>query len=433
MIRPRMPALLAAFLLATLAGCGGGDGDSGPGPGPGEPPPVTPACPDWPATHQLTETGAMITDVLTVSPCGLLVSGFFGAANPFEPAGDTKGFVLRLTLGADGVVREDWRHLLDSNGTDVVSRIEPYGDGIRYLGWTDGAIAGLPAHGKSDVLIGRLDAAGQPQGLSRLGDERPNRPLRLIDLSGGTHALIGNDEVYVPTNYVEAWEDPWIAGVGSSGGGYGLQWLRRANTAVGDRYFDVVGLADGSLLLARGTDAGPSGGITLERGLPDGTQTWAMQLTQGRFDGVGALHLASPGKALVYGSTFQDLGGGVVGGADLFVVELDLASGASRLVAQLGTIETDWATAMVVTGGRMYLVSETVPADDGAWQARLSQVSSEGVELESSVLSDQPSGVAKAAAVVGSQLVVAGASGPDAATLRGWLRFVPLASAAAAP
>jgi hypothetical protein len=34
MIRPRMPALLAAFLLATLAGCGGGDGDGDSGPGP---------------------------------------------------------------------------------------------------------------------------------------------------------------------------------------------------------------------------------------------------------------------------------------------------------------------------------------------------------------------------------------------------------------
>ncbi|MDD3519126.1 MAG: hypothetical protein PHQ14_12325 [Chromatiales bacterium] len=411
---------LALVCALLLGGCGGGGSDAP------EPPPNQPACNAWPASLSLAETGGMITDVVAVSACSLLVSGHFGAPNPFEPSGDTKGFVLRLSLGADGVVREDWRHLLDSAGTDVVTHIELREGEIRYLGWSDGATPGHVAHGKSDVMIGVLDVDGNLRQSSRLGNERPNRPLRLFDVGAGAHVLIGNDDVYVPSNFVEAWEDPWIAAVGSSAGQYALQWLQRADTPVGDRYFAAMQGVDGAMLLARGADAGPAAGITFERRTADGTLLWERRFTQSPFDAVGALRAASPGTALVYGSSFQNLGGDMAGGADLFVAEVDLADGATRVIRQFGTPATDWATAMLVTNAHLYLVSELYPSDPDDWQVRLSRLSMQGEVLEERVLSDTRNGAANAATVIGGQLVVVGSAGDAAAGLRGWLRFVPL-------
>lgn len=416
--------LALAMALSVLSGCGGGGGSDDP-----DPPPQ--GCGAWPDSIVLPELGGLLTDVVPLSACDLLVSGYYGAANPIEPDGNTTAFVLQLTLGTDGNVREAWRHVVDTNGTDVVSDIEPHGDGYRYLGWTDGAQAGLTAYGKSDVLIGELAAGGALLAQSRVGDERPNRPLKLFDLTPTTHVLYGNNEVYVPTNYVAAWEDPWVASLVSTDRSYAMARMQRADTAVGDRFFSALGLDDGGAVLARGTDAGATGGLSLERRRADGTQVWHQALTHSPVDHIGSLLKTSSTTALGFGASFLNLGGGLSGGADLFVVEIDLNSGASRLVTQFGTPDTDWASAMLIDGEQMVLVSERIPAGADGWQARLSRVSLEGALVDEVVLNTFPKGAAKAVALVGEQVVVAGATGNTSASMRGWLRFVPKSPAAA--
>ena len=83
--------------------------------------------------------------------------------------------------------------------------------GIRFLGWTEGTLPGETAFGGSDVVIGLLDANGGLLALSQLGDERPNKPLRLLPDGSGAFLMAGNDDIYIPTNFVESLEESWLA------------------------------------------------------------------------------------------------------------------------------------------------------------------------------------------------------------------------------
>ncbi len=184
----RPVAKLVSVLVGTLmlSACNGGGSDAGE--------PLNPACSSWPSSVMLPEdmAGSIITSVAVIDACQILVSGYFGELSyPLDPVGNTKGFVLRWQLDIQGRVHETWRYVLDGPGTDAISSVEWDGNGIRFLGWSDGATPGNTAYGKRDVLIGHLDVNGSMQSLSRIGNERPNRPLALFEIGADGALLVG--------------------------------------------------------------------------------------------------------------------------------------------------------------------------------------------------------------------------------------------------
>jgi hypothetical protein len=406
----------AALILSACAG-----DETGATPTPGE-------CGRWPDTVSLPAdlSGSVVTDVVALSACSLVMSGYAGASNPLNPAGNTRGFVLNLLLDADGRIQQSWRYTLDTASTDVVTGVDLDQTTLRFLGWTTGVVSGATASGKSDVVIGELRLDGTQVSLSQLGDARPNRPLALLTPGTGDALLVGNDDVYVPTNYVEAWEDPWLAALSTVGNAYQIGPISRAGTEGSDRYDAALALStDAALLLAWGGNGGMSTGLVIEKRDVYGNLLTTSRLSQSPYDRTASLIEDTGGAIFVFGTSYEDLGA-PVGNGDLFLAELSADSATPLRISQFGSEDVDWATALVSDGAALYAVSEVLRDTSPSWQLVVYRLSRAGEVLEHHRLDQSAAGVAQAATIVGTQLVVAGARGATTAGLRGTLYFMPL-------
>ncbi len=413
-------ALVCGLLLG---GCGGGGGGAD----------VTnPTCTEWPESWQLPDdlSHSVITAAVAVDPCGLMLGGHFNAPAPLVPSGDADGFVMRLRLDEAGQVHEEWRYLLRTELTDSVAVLERVDTGVRFLGWTNGVLPDQSGYGKSDVVIGHLSDDGDLQSLSQLGDERPNRPLRMVARGAGSFLLIGNDDIYVPTNYVESWEEPWVASVRREVDQYRMDWLLRTGTSGSDLYQAAMPVpSPDSMLLAKITYAGPMAGLAVEQRDPYGTLLSSTELTQSPYDVIATLAPLSPDETWVFGSSYQNLGGGLEGSADLFLALLTLQGGGVQWIRQFGGPDTDWAAALVQQGDRLFAVSEVFVDEPADWQVRLTRLSLTGDVIDQETLHHAPSGAVQTAVVTGEQLAVAGAVKRASGEIRGWVGFVPLSRA----
>ncbi len=422
MKRPGLHWLLLAVPLLT-SGCGGG--------GSGASTPAQPrACGTWPATNFLPDTLplSLITDMEPIGLCSLLIGGYYNASQPLSPSGNTEGFVARVDLDAQGEVSLAWRYALSTGRGDGVSEVERVSGGIRFLGWTEGTLPGETAFGGSDVVIGLLDANGGLLALSQLGDERPNKPLRLLPDGSGAFLMAGNDDIYIPTNFVESLEESWLARIYPDADGYAVDWLLRTGTPADDRYRAMKESADGqSVVLARESHGGAEGGLTVERRDRSGNLLWKTRLTFSPYDTVTDLHWINDAELLVLGSSYQDLGG-LVGEADLLVAVLGAADGALHRIHQFGTAQTDWSAALAVDSQGLYAVSELFDFVAGTWGLRLARLTPDGVPVEEQWIQQGGYGTVTQARVVGGQLLLAGSQEGADGNLRGWLGAVELPS-----
>jgi len=417
-VRNSIGGLVAALMLA---GCGGGGGDAGERPDDSR-------CGHWPGEVMLAEDmrDSVIASVSVIDACNMLLAGYDRAANPFDPSGDSRGFVLRWRLDAQGRVHEDWRYVLDGAGTDAITSVAWGADGIRFLGWSDGDGPGDEVHGQRDALIGRLAADGRPQALSRVGNARPNRPLALFELEEGRALLLGNDDVYVPTNYVEAWEDPWIAGLSGESGRYRMDWLLPVGSEEPDIWLaaERTSASPFSLALASNRFAGSRRGLSVEARDAYGQRLWLTQLTQAPYDNIAGLAMVPPAGLFAFGSSTQGLGGGISGGADLFIARMSAQDGRVEWLSTFGGPGTDWAAAFAYGGDRMYAVSEVLDDALTTTQAHLTRLSLDGRVLSTQTLIENRRCMIKSAALSGERLAVAGSIDTGDGRMRGWVGFV---------
>ena len=411
---------VAMSILLALQGCGEDLQSNVPGT------PGSPACAQWPGSFFLPADlpSSLITDIAVIDSCNLILSGHYQAVPLRAPVGDADAFVSRLQIDKDGKIVESWRYVMRTSKTDSISQLQLLQDEIRFLGWTNGVLEGQSSFGKSDVVIGHIDYDGELISLAQLGDERPNRPLGLFANGQDRFTLVGNDDVYVPTNYVESWEDPWIASLSLDSEGYRLEWLRREASVEGDAYqAALLTNAGSSMTLARiSTASGPA----VEQKDLSGDLLWSHTLTPSRYDSLASLLLVNTDSLLALGSSYLDLGSGVNGGADLFVIELDPSTGNQRRVIQFGTHRIDWAADMVLHGQELYVVSETYPDDFSNWQVMVFKLSVAAELIEQVQVRSETSGAVMDLEIIGSQLAIAGASANTSGELKGWIEFLPL-------
>jgi hypothetical protein len=369
----------------------------------------------------------MITDLVALDACNLILSGYFNAASALTPSGDADGFVMRLRIDESGQIQEEWRYLLHTDQIDAITRLDALDTELRFLGWTEGVLPAQSTSGQSDVVVGSLSYAGVQQSLSQLGDERPNQPLDLFPNGLEDYLLVGNDDVYVPTNYLEALEEPWVASVTRQGNAYRLNWITRTGTPDTDLYQAALPAPDGTTaMLGKITTGGADGGPAVEQRDLYGNLLWSTNMSRSPYDNIAALATPSPDTLLVLGSTYLDLGSGSSGGADLFVAELGILNGDLRWVVQYGTPDVDWAVAMLIHDGQLYTISEVYPANFSTWTVRLNRLSLMGDLVDERILHTATKGAVKAAKVIGQQLVIAGASAGGLPDIRGWLKFISL-------
>jgi hypothetical protein len=208
--------------------------------------------------------------------------------------------------------------------------------------------------GQLDLLIGALSAAGEPSGLTRVGAAPSERPFAYL-VDGDARTIVGHHDIYVPTNYVESWQDPFVFRWSATAGA-GLGALITANTAEADVATGAALTADGSLLIAGASLSGKGSWIR-----PVGTvieaPSWKVV---GDLETVRSIRRLPDGDYLIAGTTNHVLGSMAFGQEDAFVARLAPDLGSTRWITQLGSTEADIVIDLASDdAGRTWILGET--------------------------------------------------------------------------
>ncbi len=408
-------ALLIGAALATACGGGGGGGGGNDG--------IVDGCGSWP---ELTVVGSgaghsAISALVVLDDCNVVVAGYEGSTLAGQVDGDSHGFVRRLTLSRSGVETR-WEHLVDTAGSDAILTLERDGDQLLFTGFVSGTLAGQTSQGKKDIVIGSLGLDGRTNSLAQLGNARPNVPLRRLVLPSGEQLLVGNDEVHVPTNFVERWEDPWVAGITGQDSGFVLDWIVNADTEVGDIYGAALAY-DYTALLGLNVGGGSNAGIHLQARTATGALYWSQQISPMPYDAISDMALDANGRLLVLGTTYLTLGESALGGGDYFLLQADPATGQLLRIDQFGSGRLDWARKLLVDGNRRIVLGDE---SDGAspWSLAIRVLAADGSETGRLERTFGQSSQVQGAALARGGVFVTGNHQPASGPERGYLAFL---------
>jgi hypothetical protein len=356
-------ARAAALVVTTvfIAACGGGD----------EPPPAEQplACLNLPAiTWQRSATAsADWNDIAIDSRNRLWLAGWAEGSvgtERIDPAGNSRAVVRQLDT--DGRILWDSRHDLDTPGTDSAEAITltPRGE-VLIAGRTTGSLDGRPNAGQFDAFVAWGDAANPAAHWARLqtGTERPEHPRRVWATASGDAHVAGWDDEYVPSNFVQAWQDPIAFKFNRApGAAPTLAWRHQGSSEAPDIGEGLAVDATGHTYLGGSAQSGAQRGMFLRKIAPDGRVLWTARYTAAGFDHVAAVHASSDGTLLIAGSVYGPFRGNAwQGEQDVFVARVSADDGRVLASWQYGSSNADWLTDMKVDAqGRIMLLGETL-------------------------------------------------------------------------
>lgn len=293
----------------------------------------------------------------------LWVVGYEGGMNKSRllPSGPARAVIARYAPG--GALLDE--RFIDTAGADVVEDVivDEGGGGAWALGRTTGALPGHVSGGQYDAFVARLEpGAAAPTRALQFGSARPEHPRRMAALPAGGLLVAGFSDIYVPSNYVEAWEDPFLAELTVDAETLEVKRFEMAGSEGQDLLNGlVVDPHDGSYYVAGTRLDGTRRGPFLEKRSVSGALVWEKQITPFGVDGAAGVVLDESGNPVVVGSTFLPLGGTVFGEQDVFVVKLDAATGEILWATQGGGTKTDWATDVALgPDGSIWVAGETL-------------------------------------------------------------------------
>ncbi len=357
---------LAATLLAA---CGGGGGDAGT---PGGNPSACLALPAEITWHRDTLSSEW-TDVLLDGQGRLWIAGWtrgiVGQSN-IAPSGDSRP-VLRA-LAADGRLLWDSGAQFDTPGSDSVEALAVSATGTVYAaGRTTGSLGGSANAGQFDSFVAWSDTAGDGASWRtfQTGSPAPQHPRRLaLDGQGGL-VLAGEDDDFVPGNYVEAWTDAFALRLQRLDAGTSTDRLvQRWHWQMDSPEPDVGGglavqqaAAGGATFVSGANQAGAAGGMVLRKLDAQGTALWTARYTTTAADHIAVVRVLPDGDLLIGGSVFGSFRGGLARGQqDVFVARVRATDGQVLQSWQFGSEGSEWlADLQVDAGGRIVLFGET--------------------------------------------------------------------------
>jgi outer membrane protein assembly factor BamB len=349
------------LLALLLAACGdGGDAtrDSGqPTLDAGHdamPPP--PGCLYWQVDRQWGTTGEDTAGVVISADGDLALFGYQGgtAGATIAPGGDATGYLERF----DPAGARRWHYQLATPGTDVIDAALLTADGALVAGRIQGG-----ERLQFELQVASLDAAGAERWRHGAGTLPPERATAIAS-SGDLHVVGGYQDLYIPTNYVETWEDPFVFAWRGDDAAAGAFW--RFGTEGSDVGGGVLIDGDGShaLLAVSVLDGVERGGHVARFDLATGGHE-LVPINPGGLETASALRRLPDGDLLVAGSTVRVLGPISHGEQDGFVARYDAALTTRRWVAQIGTAASEVITAVAVgADGNIYAAGETLGAFD---------------------------------------------------------------------
>ena len=277
----------------------------------------------------------------------VFVGGWEGTSSPEpSPTRNTEGVVIELA--PDGSLIRRVR--LTEPTAHTVDALVEGPDGLRAVGRHAVAREGRSSF---DVAVWALTAelaTAWSRSSGRLANEHPVRARVAGD---GATWVAGYDDIYIPTNYVEAWEDRFLIRLDEAGE---MRW--NEGSEVTDFGF-ALSVDDEGVLYGGNVQSGVGRGAFVAALGSDGGEAWRRVLSPVGLDAVQWVRRAQDGRILVAGATWSLLGSTAYGEQDVFVGWLD-AEGTPERFVQLGGSATDWlADAIVDEDGSAILVGET--------------------------------------------------------------------------
>jgi hypothetical protein len=272
--------------------------------------------------------------------------GLTGVTN-IEPTGDSRGFLEKRE--PDGTLI--WRRTFETAGTDTIENVvvDALHDRVLVVGRTSGAFTGFTNAGQFDLFIAALDPHGQVLDLLQVGTDRPQHPAVLTILTNGDVAVGGYDDIYIPSNYVAAWEDAFLVRftVDSMNEIHLHSWWQ-SGTESSDFITGVAPTSDGSddMFVAGMATGGSSRGLFAMRLQQGGRVVWRKNISPLTLDWLTGMALSPTGEPIVTGSTFLTLGAQSFGQQDAFVLKLAPETGEVIWALQAGSAASDWVTAI---------------------------------------------------------------------------------------
>ncbi|MBT1065426.1 hypothetical protein KJY73_17700 [Bowmanella sp. Y26] len=394
---------MISAMLAGLMACGGGGDNLAPVPVPAPP---TETCSSWPTLYQPEYRGqSALQSVVRLSDCSVIVAGYEGSTAQSQAEGNSNAFVERLTLDTQGAVQRVWRYVLDTTGTDQINQLLLDNNQILFVGASSGALPGQVNQGKQDVLIGRLSVDGSLIGVSQLGTERPNVPVKLFKLAPEQYLLVGYDDYFIPTNYLEAKENPWLARLDEhSQGQFQVQWWQTDDTPQGDFYTSAA--MDSDLYVGYQSDMGESRGAWLKKLTTNGDPYWSVSLSNSPIDTIAGTQVVNE-EVWLMGTSYLALDQNYQGRGDLFLAKMSPTSGDLISVEMFGSAALDWARLLIPYQGKWLVLAET-GLDEALTEWEVSLYQHDGQFWQSESLQIGKKTLVSSADVVAEQLLTVG-------------------------
>lgn len=173
----------------------------------------------------------------------------------------------------------------------------------------------------------------------------------------------GQDDVYVPTNYVERWSDAFALRYRPPAGNAAPQprWAYQAGSAANDFAEGLAASPDGTATYLASQSAGGLTGAFLRKFDADGRLAWTARYTASPLDNVQVVRALADGTVWIAGNVYGSFQGHApLGQQDFFVARVAADDGRVLASWQFGTPEPDWLTDLQVgASGELYVLGET--------------------------------------------------------------------------
>lgn len=302
----------------------------------------------WKEHYYLGSTmSSEVTDILITEETSIYVSGYIkgnlGQTN-IEPSGNAAGVVYKLQ--AKSVLNEATPiFVLDTHGTDVIESLafNQRDKRIYFSGRTTGAIEGNVNQGQFDLLFGIVTESFEQMIAYQFGSPSPQRTVSLVFTRNDDAVIIGYDDIYVPSNYVEAWSDPYILSLTPTSDGYQRSWGIKYATAADDVILDAAVDVQGTdnITVVGSVFGGEDKGAFVASYQSDATSLWRKRQTTHATDSLAAIKIKANGNILIAGTSSTQVGDQVLGGQDIFLREIDAQTGDTLWTHQYGTEYSD--------------------------------------------------------------------------------------------
>ncbi len=313
-------------------------------------------------------------DVLIGPDGAVYVAGFRDGQSgqtSVDPSGNASGVIIKYSAGLDQL--DDATFDGSNSSAEVIEALAvapgatgPHFD-LYFAGRTNGPYAG-PHGGQFDTFLGWVETGSGNTEKFQYGNAKPQHPKRLFVNDSNDLIVTGFEDIYIPSNYVDSWEDPYVLKVHRNDDVLEEQigWPYQPGTPNSDLLSGMTAATspDAPIYVNGTTFAGPGRGMFVRKLASNGMVEWHHQISSVGLDWSAAMATLPNGNLLFAGGTWQQLGDTRHGEQDV-VLRLMTPERETLWTMQHGTSASEIVTDIALDHeGNIYVVGETLGSFD---------------------------------------------------------------------